>query len=408
MSSRQACCAGCRSLIGDTGESMRCGKCKQVFDLLCANFTENIYATFSTEFKNSWICVECRSKIPKGDNSHTPVRQHLMHDMSIASDCPDVSVSTPDNVTVRTGMRYAQTTSQQELSFKALASAMQDLKEMQGNFEQRLTLKIENLLVEQFKTFKTEMFDKVNGLAGRIIELEERIALLNDPKKETLPNPTITAPLLTPQPSNGNHIGGNIPLMQRNKKNKKSKNASKNGKIASPAGSAPENLVTGNFVKGGKMASDLVSNPNRPEMGPLKMGPLALDPRSDKACDEVNKNEWVKVKGKNGRTSLSGVLRGTAAPGVTSLCAAERWRYLHLYYVLEGTTVEQVRAHLVVICGGDICTVEALKSRGRYSSFKLGVPSRNADSVMLSSNWAEDICVKPWRQNFRAKGNKTE
>lgn len=95
------------------------------------------------------------------------------------------------------------------------------------------------------------------------------------------------------------------------------------------------------------------------------------------------------------------VLRGAAAPGSTMLCAAERLRYLHLYYVQVGTTADQVRAHLNTICGSDICTVETLKARGNYASFKLGVPFKLADMVLTATNWAEDICVKPWRQNFR-------
>lgn len=62
-----------------------------------------------------------------------------------------------------------------------------------------------------------------------------------------------------------------------------------------------------------------------------------------------------------------------------------------------------MRAHLQFISGNNECTVEELKSRGRYSSFKLGVPSKIADNVLSPNNWAEDICVKPWRQNFCAK-----
>lgn len=123
-------------------------------------------------------------------------------------------------------------------------------------------------------------------------------------------------------------------------------------------------------------------------------------------CEGSDEGNWEEVKRKRSRFSLPGVLRGTAAPGSTLLHAAERRRYLHLYYVREGTTDEQVRQHLTSICGSGECTVEKLKSRGLYSSFKLGVPLKHADNIMSSDNWAEDICVKPWRQNFRAKDNR--
>ncbi|CAH0398752.1 unnamed protein product [Chilo suppressalis] len=61
---------------------------------------------------------------------------------------------------------------------------------------------------------------------------------------------------------------------------------------------------------------------------------------------EASKDEWTVVKRKHSSmpasSSLLGVLRGTAAPGTTSLTAAERKKYIHLYYVKEGTTVEQM------------------------------------------------------------------
>lgn len=113
---------------------------------------------------------------------------------------------------------------------------------------------------------------------------------------------------------------------------------------------------------------------------------------------------WTEVRRKRTRASLPAattVLRGTAAPGTTALSAAERVKFLHLYYVRQGTTAEQVRAHLTTVCGDDVCTVETLKARGNYASFKLGVPYKQVDRVLEVSNWAEDICVKPWRQSFR-------
>lgn len=126
---------------------------------------------------------------------------------------------------------------------------------------------------------------------------------------------------------------------------------------------------------------------------------------SDTDKDGKSKDGWTEVRHRRSHRSLSNVLRGTAAPGTTNLEASERWRYLHLFYVKQGTSEGQVRDHLITICGTDVCTVDVLKPRGKYASFKLGVPSKLAELVMAPQSWAEDICVKPWRRNFRGQSN---
>uniref|UniRef100_A0A2A4JUX9 Uncharacterized protein n=1 Tax=Heliothis virescens TaxID=7102 RepID=A0A2A4JUX9_HELVI len=126
---------------------------------------------------------------------------------------------------------------------------------------------------------------------------------------------------------------------------------------------------------------------------------------SDTDKDGQSKDGWTEVRYRRSHRSLSNILRGTAAPGTTNLEASERWRYLHLFYVKQGTSEGQVRDHLITICGSDVCTVDVLKPRGKYASFKLGVPSKLAELVMAPQSWAEDICVKPWRRNFRGQSN---
>lgn len=119
--------------------------------------------------------------------------------------------------------------------------------------------------------------------------------------------------------------------------------------------------------------------------------------------DTISDREWKEVTRRRSRGLPAGVMRGTAAPGGTQLEACERRRFLHLFYLKLGTTEAQVRSHLAKICGSDVCVVEALKARGKYASFKLDVPLKLGDKIMLPENWAEDICIKPWTQNFRAR-----
>lgn len=117
--------------------------------------------------------------------------------------------------------------------------------------------------------------------------------------------------------------------------------------------------------------------------------------------------EWVEVTKKRHNKSPNAIVRGSATPGLTQLEAAERVRYLHLYYVKICTSEEQVLNHLKSIFDSEGYTVEGLKARGSYASFKLGVPSRLESCVMDSENWPENVCIKPWRQNFRNKITKS-
>ncbi|KAJ2950560.1 hypothetical protein O0L34_g8805 [Tuta absoluta] len=119
----------------------------------------------------------------------------------------------------------------------------------------------------------------------------------------------------------------------------------------------------------------------------------------------IEGDDWIEHKKRRNRSSVNRVF-GTARPGTTYLEAAERVKFIHLYYVKIGTTKEQVLAYLESMCGSGTCTVETLNARGNYASFKLGVPSTKVESVMSPENWAEDICVKPWRQNFRTRSGQ--
>ncbi|XP_053622066.1 uncharacterized protein LOC128681850 [Plodia interpunctella] len=67
-------CAGCQSLITDR-EYLICFSCKRAYDLICANVSQQrFYSTLTGEHRQAWRCVCCISKMPKSDNTNTPVR----------------------------------------------------------------------------------------------------------------------------------------------------------------------------------------------------------------------------------------------------------------------------------------------------------------------------------------------
>lgn len=65
-------CAGCKAILKDN-KYLQCALCSQIYDLQCANVSPKEFTHINKD-QNIWNCHECRSKIPKCDNSNTPVR----------------------------------------------------------------------------------------------------------------------------------------------------------------------------------------------------------------------------------------------------------------------------------------------------------------------------------------------
>lgn len=354
---------------------MKCSSCKQIFDIFCANIDANSFSTLTVEFKKTWLCVECRSKLPRGDNSHTPVRHQHVQEMRLKNNDPtNVSTDSLDNVTMRTSARRAQASSlvsgQSDLR-DLKDSVIQELKNLQLDFESKLTNKINDLIVEQFQSFKAVIFEKIDALTCKVLQLEEQYKKNADQANYTC------------------NTGKPSTTGSTKKINKVSRKSQANCQSIG--------MVT--------TSSDIPTTAAQKKQTTL---PEVLNPSSNPSSENVDEDTWQEVRPRRARASLASVRRGTAVPGTTLLQASERWTYLHLYYVQEGTTTEQVRNHLKAICSIDVCTVEGLKPRGRYASFKLGVPAKCADSAMSSANWAQDICIKPWRQNFRTQEKRTQ
>lgn len=73
MASIGRVCSGCKNNLPKK-EYMICSTCKLAYDLLCANLTSKRFYLMDSDKKSKWLCLECRSKLPKTDNSNTPVR----------------------------------------------------------------------------------------------------------------------------------------------------------------------------------------------------------------------------------------------------------------------------------------------------------------------------------------------
>lgn len=68
-------CGGCLQNITDR-QYLTCSICQLNYELECANVSiQRFYNTMTKEHKRNWICDACRSRMPKRNNTNTPVRQ---------------------------------------------------------------------------------------------------------------------------------------------------------------------------------------------------------------------------------------------------------------------------------------------------------------------------------------------
>ncbi|KAI8439210.1 hypothetical protein MSG28_013056 [Choristoneura fumiferana] len=116
--------------------------------------------------------------------------------------------------------------------------------------------------------------------------------------------------------------------------------------------------------------------------------------RSENAAtdgDESVADVWQEVR--NRKIRLSSV-RCTAGPEVTSLKAVEIRKYVHLWNMMSG--VDDIRAYMQTLCPGKGFTVEELKARGDYKSYKIGVPCELYEKCLSPEVWPENARVKAW------------
>ncbi|VVC94637.1 unnamed protein product [Leptidea sinapis] len=93
-------CPGCKAPVNQT-HHIKCCTCKLQYDIASAGITEATFNLLSKQQKSSWACLSCRNKVPRTNNTNTPVRQMFIIDSK--------AISPSDNVTKRTRERREKT-----------------------------------------------------------------------------------------------------------------------------------------------------------------------------------------------------------------------------------------------------------------------------------------------------------
>lgn len=349
---------------------MKCCECKEFYDLDCLKICDSNFKNFSQDFLNNWVCPACLSMRPKSNNICTPVRSMVTH-----TNCDNI------NINMSRGSRIKTTPPQTayiekdiysspniHLELKYLKEEVTELKKQNGdiiNILSTVSLSMKQILSEYDLGLKTK--DK------EIMLLKESVAQLQN--KLTL------------------------------YENHEAANSETNNPI-------PEMVMP---ICNESLLPSITAKENMSQICTDNLGMSLSEPINHQNEKENNANPnvaatqgWTKVSYKRPRSRTSNILHGTATPGSTLLEASDRFIYLHLYYVKSGTKENQVLDHLKTISNSDAFTVEALKARGQYASFKIGVPAKLAECIMNAKNWTEDICIKHWSQNFRSRKNNKE
>ncbi|XP_061713780.1 uncharacterized protein LOC133522441 [Cydia pomonella] len=376
-------CSGCHNVIVDR-RLLQCLTCMDIYDLLCANVTKELYDTLPTERKKTWICPGCVCRQTKrGDNTNTPIRAsdfsinqtvHTVHDDE-SMDCSFLNHSTrSQNITFR--RPQPQNNAQQDDSVCLDNIRILVREELQDCLDERLISLIGKAVENQI----APLVQSVAQLKTRVTTVEERVTALEERLNSLVTyrdnNPAETYASVTEKPRAQSPASCNA--TSRSVSPSTGKIASDKVLLPPIAGQIPNNRDSDKHT-------ETLAKPASSDAESEGRGKLQIRPRKQ-----------LEVK------------RGTALPGTTCpLKASERCRYIHLFYVKVGTTNEQVQAYLSEICGEDVCTVETLKAKGNYASFKLTVPLKCIERVLDPAYWAEDICIKPWKQNFRNFRNKS-
>lgn len=161
MASNANKCTGCNTVIQGK-EFLNCPSCKHKYDLQCANITSQRFKAMTQDAKRSWKCPECISRLPKSDNTNTPLRAQPLHVVNTEEGDSDDQIT---NVTLRTKPKGSGTQINEENIQSHNYVTEATLRAVIGQ-ELTYTIKssIKELLSEEIRGFKQQLVEFHNSL----------------------------------------------------------------------------------------------------------------------------------------------------------------------------------------------------------------------------------------------------
>ncbi|CAG9563464.1 unnamed protein product [Danaus chrysippus] len=149
-------CTGCRNKL-PVKDFMICHQCKRSYDLLCANISPNKFKSLSNESKINWKCHRCRNKMPKINNTNTPIIRPPLNSQvdCVLKDC-GTSLDI-DNVTIRSNSTKLQNdilASNSVINAESLRGILESFK---SDLSTVITKNISDMITERLKDINKEI-----------------------------------------------------------------------------------------------------------------------------------------------------------------------------------------------------------------------------------------------------------
>uniref|UniRef100_A0A2H1X3I2 SFRICE_002347 n=1 Tax=Spodoptera frugiperda TaxID=7108 RepID=A0A2H1X3I2_SPOFR len=362
-------CSACTNNLQPGDAFLECAAeaCNKVYHYLCNN------RELTIEERAVWVCPECSCAARKGGRSceepipiHTPL---VLKNVSLRNKSNPPLLQSPDNYS--TNQEVFLLREQMNVLTEQLIDAM--------------------AVITQYQTALADCTKKVEIVCDKLNKLEQscKCGCAAVCKKVTVTqseaaNIVILEP---PQPSqlqeNVVHVRNDIEL--------------------SPVAGA-------NSIHA--VADDVINVPSRnirTSRDQIDLAdPVQLVPQQDRCLethrDDMANSDWVEVRNKKLKRRESNSIRGTARPETTTLKAVEYRKYIHLWNMMSGA--DEIQCYLQSLCPGANCTVEELKPKGDYKSFKIGVSADYFDKCMSPETWPVNARVRKWL--FRGNNSKTQ
>lgn len=335
-------CHACRGVLKVGEEYLQCmvTTCGLLYHYLCYN------KELTFEEKAAWVCPECCNARKRGGRN-----------------C-DTPVGTP--VSIKNVASRKQSESSIPASEPATDLSIAQELQLTRNQMTVLTGQLANATaaIAQYQELLTESVKKFNLISERLLKLES-VPVCPCKCGESGPGPSpsgivITAP--KPKPRRKRRAKGNS--------------------------SSEMSALAGNV---GRTSSEEELNASRGE-------PTASSGEvGSEQAENVNDGEEAEAEGykevryrKRRFTSV----RGTAGPDLNPLKAVEQRRFIHLWNMVSGA--DDVRRYLQTLNPECTYTVEELKPKGEYKSFKIGVPAKMYEMCLTASIWPDNARVKAW------------
>lgn len=336
-------CHGCMKNMEVGEEYLQCmvETCGKLYHVLCANKMPMF------EGRNTWVCPECCNLVKRG---------------GLNNDIPVGTPVTTKNVTIRS-KREGKPSPESPGGSTILLMEMQLIRDQMTMLNERLV----------------DAVSVVAGYHAALIDCSTKLELVSERLE-----------LLELSSSCSSRCDVPVPLVTGNTKGKTTEKR-REVELTAPKTDKPVTSVD-NGTSEKKTYADVASGSHSD-----------FDIMHDNVNPGVSERvagEWQEVR--NRRKRISSV-RCTAGPDVTTLRAVEYRKYVHLWNMASG--VDEIRAYMQILCPGKTCTVEELKSKGEYKSYKIGVPQELYDRCLSAEVWPENARVKAWL--FRKLQNNT-